>query len=160
MKQTNVLQILTYLFENYMQNDLQLTVNTDILFAKLEQMGFEPKVINHAFEWLDGLIEKQKTATSAPIPSHNSFRIFTELERLKIDLECQSLLYSLEKIGLLTPMMRELVIDRVIELNNDKVSLQQIKWITLMVLFNQTGAESALACMEQFILNEAFGLGH
>ena len=43
---------------------------------------------------------------------------------------------------------REVVIDRAMALDQDEVDLDDLKWVVLMVLFNQPGAEAAFAWME------------
>ena len=46
---------------------------------------------------------------------------------------------------------RELVIDRAMALDQDEIELDDLKWVVLMVLFNQPGSEAAFAWMESQI---------
>ena len=46
---------------------------------------------------------------------------------------------------------RELVIDRAMALDQDEIDLDDLKWVVLMVLFNQPGSEAAFAWMESQI---------
>jgi Smg protein len=50
--------------------------------------------------------------------------------------------------------LRELVLDRVMALETEDVDLDTIKWVILMVLFNQPGQEAAYAWVEDFIIND------
>ena len=43
---------------------------------------------------------------------------------------------------------RELVLDRAMALDQDELDLDDLKWVVLMVLFNQPGSEAAYAWME------------
>ena len=43
---------------------------------------------------------------------------------------------------------RELVLDRAMALDQDGIDLDDLKWVVLMVLFNQPGSEAAYAWME------------
>jgi Smg protein len=45
------------------------------------------------------------------------------------------------------------VLDRVMALDQDEIDVDDLKWVVLMVLFNQPGAEAAFAWME----NQIFG---
>lgn len=40
---------------------------------------------------------------------------------------------------------------------DDEIGIAQVKWVTLLVLFNQPEEETALACMERLVL-ELYGL--
>jgi Smg protein len=48
-----------------------------------------------------------------------------------------------------------MVIDRVMALDADDIDLEQLKWVVLMVLFNQPGREGAYAWMEDLVFEEA-----
>jgi Smg protein len=75
-------------------------------------------------------------------------------------VECRGFLLSLEQGGILSSETRELVIDRVMALEADDIGLQQLKWIILMVLFNQPGQEEAYACLEDMVFDEIPGYLH
>ena len=49
---------------------------------------------------------------------------------------------------------RELVIDRVMALDGDDVDLEQLKWVVLMVLFNQPDQEAAFTWLEDLVLQD------
>ncbi len=80
-------------------------------------------------------------------------RVFVEAEVDRLDRECLGFLMFLEQHGVLDGDQRELVIDRAMALDQDEVDLDDLKWVVLMVLFNQPGAEAAFAWME----NQIFG---
>ena len=63
-------------------------------------------------------------------------------------------LLVLERNGVLSADQRELVIDRAMALDLDEVALDDLKWVVLMVLFNQPGSEAAFAWMESQIFAE------
>ena len=79
---------------------------------------------------------------------------------LKLDLECRGFIYFLEQVGVLEPDNRELVIDRVMALDNEEVDLEQLKWIVLMVLFNKPGQEHSLAWMEDIVMDDVYSFVH
>jgi Smg protein len=45
-------------------------------------------------------------------------------------------------------------------LESDEVDLDQLKWVILMVLFNQPGQEAAVAWMEDLVLDEVVAQVH
>jgi Smg protein len=54
-------------------------------------------------------------------------------------------------MGVLNPASRELVIDRAMALENEDFDIEQLKWVVLMVLFNQPGEEAAYAWLEDLV---------
>ncbi len=66
----------------------------------------------------------------------------------KLDVESRGFLLFLEQQGILNTEQRELVLDRAMALDQEELDLDDMKWVVLMVLFNQPGAEAAYAWME------------
>ena len=66
----------------------------------------------------------------------------------KLDVESRGFLMFLEQHGVLDADQRELVLDRALALDQDELDLDDLKWVVLMVLFNQPGSEAAYAWME------------
>ena len=62
--------------------------------------------------------------------------------------EARGFLSFLEQHGILDAGQRELVVDRAMALDQDEIDLDDLKWVVLMVLFNQPGSEAAYAWME------------
>ena len=90
----------------------------------------------------------------APGAATRALRIFNSKEQARLDTDCRGYLLHLEHIGILSPDRRELVIDRLMALDADDVEIEQLKWVVLMVLFNQPGAEDAFAWMETQVFGE------
>jgi Smg protein len=70
------------------------------------------------------------------------------VEEARLDAECRGFLMFLEHNGILDALQRELVVDRVMALDQEEIDLDDLKWVVLMVLFNQPGQEAAFAWME------------
>ncbi len=152
----NVLDVLMYLFQNYMSDDMDAEPDRDTVQIELLEAGFPSVDIRHAFDWLEGLVEQQDTPV-ALLNGERAFRIYTEAESQKFDPECRGYLLFLETIGIVSPETREVIIDRIMALQTDDIDLYQLKWIVLMVLFNQPGQEEAYAWMEDMIFDEWSG---
>ena len=146
MKEETILDVLLYLFENYFYDDPDAVRDRDSLQAGLIQAGFSPAEISKAFDWLEELANQRPTL--AEPRANGPVRIFVEAEFDRLDRECLGFLMFLEQHGVLDADQRELVIDRAMALDQDEVDLDDLKWVVLMVLFNQPGAEAAFAWME------------
>lgn len=155
----NILDVLMYLFENYMNDEIEFDTDEESLRVELQEAGFQQAEITKAFQWLEGLVDKQ-SADDHALLNAASMRIYTPEESDKLDLESRGFLLFLEQTGVLDHNTRELVIDRVMALEADEIDLEQLKWVVLMVLFNQPGREAAFAWMEDLVFEEATGILH
>jgi Smg protein len=145
----NVLDLLIYLFENYMSTDDEPRPDRNTLKVELEKAGFAEPDIERALEWLDGLSGEQlgKVAEAA-------VRVFSSQELVRLDTDVRGYLMYLENVRILSGTERELVIDRLMALEADEIDIEQVKWVVLMVLFSQPGQESAYAQMEDLVFEE------
>lgn len=143
----NVFDVLIYLFQNYMDADEEQAPDPDILRDELLEAGFPNKEVNRAFEWLESLAEHHPIGSLSP----PSFRVFSPQEMSKLDTECRGFLMFLEQSGILSSTSRELVIDRLMALHEDPITLENLKWVVLMILFSQPSEEIAYARMENLV---------
>ncbi len=140
--------ILIYLFENYLDDNVDLFPNSHVIRNELLKAGFAFPAINLAFAWLESLDENDHCECET-----QAFRIFCESEKKHLDLECRNLLIFLEHSGILSPDNREIVIDRAMVLENEAIYLDELKWIVLMVLFTRSDDEIAYSRMEDIVYN-------
>jgi Smg protein len=145
-----IFDVLIYLFENYIEDEMDHFPDNDAIRTELLEAGFEQLEVNKAFNWLESLGEKH-----APISSSATFRIFSDQEQKKLDLECRNLLLFLEHSDILSPTNRELVIDRVMELENQEITLDELKWVVLMVLLSQAEDDIAFSRMENLVYEQS-----
>ena len=148
----NVLDILMYLLENYMEGELDESHDQASLKAELLRAGFPEMEIDKAFAWLEGLSASRESLRLGPGEAgQRAVRVFTARECERLDAECRGFLLFLERIGVLDPASRELVIARVMALETPEITLTDLKWVVLMVLFNQPGKEAAFAWMQDLV---------
>ena len=141
-----IFDVLIYLFENFMEDDMDRLPDNDAIRTELLEVGFEQLEIMKAFDWLDSLTENAVITST-----QSTFRIFSEPEQRKLDLECRDLLLFLEHSGILSPANRELVIDRAMDLADNNITLDELKWIVLMVLLSQADDALAFSRMEDLV---------
>ena len=151
----NVIDILMYLFEHCVDYEQGGMPDEEALRDHLDHAGFQHNDIDKAFAWLEGLAQAREFAEQSTCSqSQRAIRILTVDEQYKLDSECRGFLLFLEQSGILDPISRELVIDRAMALETSEIDLNQLKWIVLMVLFNQPGQEAAYAWMEDLLFDD------
>lgn len=149
----NVLDILMYLFEHCFDTESNSMQDEKDLRNQLDNAGFHNRDVDKAFHWLEELDIARESSFDAPL-SDRAVRIYNQQECNKMDIECRGFLIFLEQTDILDPATRELVIDRAMALESNEVDLQQLKWVILMVLFNQPGQEAAFAWIEDLIFDD------
>ncbi|MGC2458018.1 MAG: DUF494 domain-containing protein [Gallionellaceae bacterium] len=126
--------ILMFLFESYFHAGSY--PDSEKLSLKLSAVGFEEEEIRHALTWLTDL--KQLTHADYPAVINNSgARCFADLELQRISPEAFRFIAFWEQSRMITPVEREMILDRSVALHQDNLPLNQVKLITLMVLWNQ-----------------------
>jgi Smg protein len=150
----SVVDVLMFLFERYLGDDElnetgRVTDERDRIQIRLEEMGFHNHEINQAFDWLEDLAELQDGEQTILV-KETSTRIYSEEEKKLISMESIGFLNFLEQTSILTPVTRELILDRVVALGTP-LDEEQLKWIIMIVLHTQPGEENTLALMEDFI---------
>ncbi len=155
--------ILMYLFENLIHDESEFRVDQDELTEELVRAGFHHDEIYKALSWLEKLAELQETDQKpylAGLSTTPVTRIYTHLEQMRLDTECQGFLLFLQQINVLDDSTREMVIDRVMEIESQEFGLEDLKWVVLMVLFNVPGKENAYAQMEDLLFETPTGPLH
>jgi len=159
MKET-MLDVLMFLFENYLENEIEVDSDQEVIRSALLDAGFPGDEIGKAFHWLEHLAINAESMKTEPVSCVPCTRIYVAEETDRMDLQCRGFLAFLEQAGVLDPQTRELVVDRVMALEAGGVDLEQLKWVVLMVLFNQPGKEQVYAFMEDLVLDRSSGRLH
>ena len=149
------LDVLMYVFETYLETHKVESPDKDnkTIVTEMLKAGFQVKEIDGALGWFTELSKIQDYFCQAEAClSKQAFRIFTEYEKNKINVEARSFLLFLERSDVIDPVSRELIIDRVMALNEPRVGVPEIKWVGLMVLFSQAQRTEQLTVLEELIL--------
>jgi len=126
--------ILIFLFESYFHAGRY--PNSDKLSRKLSAAGFEDEDINLALTWLSGL-EQLNNADYPSAINTSSGRYYADFEIKRISFEARRFLTFLEQNKIISPVEREMILDRAVALSRENLSLDKVKLIVLMVLWNQ-----------------------
>jgi Smg protein len=144
--------ILVFLFEDYFHAGAYPDQET--LSKRLSAAGFDSRDISQALTWLSGLERVGKSGTRTnPNPS-KGFRFYTEPELIALTAEARGFLLFLESAGVISLLQRELIIERVVALEEPAVDLEKVKLIVLMVLWNQNETLDSLVLEELISPNQ------
>jgi Smg protein len=145
--------ILVYLFENCQQ--AELAYDRERVAKKLSAAGFEDSDISETLHWLAGVLRAPQTVDTVLPDPRTSFRAYAPRELAKLDAGCRGFLITLEHSGILTPQTRELVVERSLAASGATLTLEQLKLIVLMVLWNQQTPTSQLLAEDLFSTSHA-----
>ncbi len=150
----SMVDVLIYLYENYMDGEVHPPIDQDELEEELSEAGFSGDDIRKALDWLDDLV------LGAELPQYHphtcgSMRLYTQAECERLDAAARGLLLFLEQGGILDPVNRELVIDRVLAIDHTQITVDEVKWVVLLVLLNRPGLEHAFSQMEEMVYSDA-----
>ena len=141
-----VIDVLMYIFSSYADQDDALPDDRDGIEADLRSAGFDSLEISKAFEWLDGLAQAEHDSDSQE--SAHAVRVLAPEESARLAYNAQGFLIFLEQSGVLTPKLREMVINRVMALeSSSEVDIEELKWVVMMVLFNSSDEQDENALM-------------
>ena len=137
--------VLVFVYENYAQGDA--CPRPQQLGRKLTAVGFAADEIAEALTWLDGLHQASHSpdlALTTPLlpapanafPASDSLRVYSVAEQDHLGAECLGFVSFLETAGVLTPVMREIVLDRAMATHGNPVILDDLKIILLMVYWS------------------------
>jgi Smg protein len=149
----NIVDVLIYLYENYMEGDTTPPQDQRELRDELDQAGFSIEDIERAFQWLDELAEQQ-SSPGVRASMGSSFRCFSEQEVQRLDTDARGLVLFLEQNDILDQESRELVIERALALDAPEIGVEELKWVVLLVLMNRPGRETAFAHMEDLVFSD------
>jgi len=151
----SVLDILIYVFDRYMLDEVPEVPEREHLVRDLERAGFAQANVERALDWLADLA-CERDRPPLPLSTKDkgrgpTVRIFSDGELARLSTECRGFLFTLERLGILSPQQREIVIERMLALDADELDTEQLKWVVLMVLSSQPGQELAFQRLEDLV---------
>ena len=132
-----MIEVLVYLFENYYQSENY--PDHDTLSRKLHAAGFENEDISEALDWLNGLAKWKTGNLPEGLEASGSHRAYSKIELDKLSAEARGFLVFLESARILSPLLRELIIERAMAIEAETVGLDKLKVIVLIALWTHRG---------------------
>jgi len=102
----NVLDVLMYLFETYVDAEDEPEPDQSELRSELSRAGFADAEIERALVWLDDLTGQQDSLPYGNQTAHGT-RIYNDFEHERLDACCRGYITYLEQIGILSPPQRD-----------------------------------------------------
>jgi Smg protein len=141
--------VLVYLYETYNQSDA--CPDSEALTKKLSAIGFEEDEISKALGWLKDLTQATNGLSPSPATQTSGFRIYAEQESSILGSAAIGFVHFLELANVLSPMQREVVVERALAASDTQISLEKFKVIVLMVLWSQGKEPDSLVLDELFL---------
>lgn len=147
----NMLDILVFLFDNYLGPQAGVDQDDQSLANELEEAGFDFDEITKAFDWLGGLKEEDLDWQSTA----GAVRVFCEAEQQRLDVEARGFLMTLEASKIISPGLREKILDAVMRLELEQVTLglKTFKRIVGLVLMNTPEMDNHLPEIEAMVFD-------
>ena len=121
---------------------------------ELEAAGFDNDDIEEAFDWFSQLkAMSDKIPQAIDAKENTNLRIFTEKEYKKISSEGLGFILFLEQAKVLNSIEREIIIDRAMALNQNIISIDEVRWVVMMALWNN-GKENDYLFVEDALYNK------
>ena len=128
-------ELLIYMFENYLSSKNYIDYNN--ISLELKAAGFDNEDIEDAFDWFSQLkAMSDKNPTEKRSFQNENLRIFTDKEYKKIAADGLGFVLFLEQAKVLTPSEREIIIDRAMALNQNIITIDEVRWVVMMALWN------------------------
>ena len=136
-------EVLVFVYENYWHGDACPELHQ--LGRKLSAVGFEADDISQALQWLDGLniashhtelIDIGQSSPEHHPESAQSLRVYSVAEQDRLGAACLGFIRFLETADVLSPHMREIVLDRAMAAATQPIDLDDLKIIVLMAYWS------------------------
>ncbi|MFI4954515.1 MAG: DUF494 family protein [Gammaproteobacteria bacterium] len=150
-----MLNVLLYLFEHQLINDETFTDDLVETQQQLIAEGFPPQSIQQALRWLKELQYQHREAVLINNFAADSIRVWLPEEQHKLSADGMAFLLKLESQGVITPELREVIIDRAMALAAPMVDVYQLKWIVLIVMYHYQQEDFSVPWLEHVLLNES-----
>ena len=143
-------EVLVFMFENYIAH--HALPDNDIMTQELTAAGFEQSDIVGAVDWFHVMKTRLIKPPTDYAHQHTSMRIFSEIEYKKISLESISFLIFLQQANVINDVERDLIVDRAMALKQEKIKIEEMRWITMIALWN-AGREKDYLFVEDALFN-------
>lgn len=170
-------EVLVFVYENYWRGDA--CPQLEQLGRKLSARGFDADEIRDALQWLDGLtlatqgiqltreagdpssatVAARDSGESPLAQAADSMRIYSTAEQDHLGAECLGFISFLESSDVLSPGLREIVLERAMAAPGDPVGLDELKIIVLMVYWS-TGIEPDALVLDELCDNNNARVAH
>jgi uncharacterized protein Smg (DUF494 family) len=141
------LDVLLYLFEYYSEEPGLSKSNETQIRNELVLAGFKKDAIEHVMDWVD-VFNKSPNKINIEKPKKYSVRVLSDSEKSLINEECQNYITRLERFGLLPPLKREVLIDKLTSIGFEPLDIEVVKALSILMLFQEPNIDVKLNTIE------------
>ncbi|MBU0455282.1 MAG: DUF494 domain-containing protein [Gammaproteobacteria bacterium] len=159
-----MIEVLTYLFDSYfdtnaLQNNYEDQAIDDMKREVIEA-GFQTQSVDETLLWFRTLKKLLRLVKKIKKVTRGTFRILTDEEQKRLSVDAQEYLLSLERIGVLNAVMREVVLDRLMALDEVFLDVKDVKVVVFMVLYYCPSMSKSLQLLEDILFSEDKSVVH
>lgn len=143
-------EVLVFIFENYYAN--HSTTDNATIEQELSEAGFDQHDILGAFDWYNQMKVMLDDTRINYSHSARAMRLFTNSEIKKINQESLGFITFLQQASVIDDTERDLIIDRAMALKQGTISIEEVRWITMIALWNK-GREKDYSFVEDALFN-------
>lgn len=132
------------LIVNHLLNDMDLVEDEKEIIENLMLAGYDLKEIQAAYSWVQNIaftckpdIKPKQVSTKS-----SSFRVLSHEENYYFTPEAFGFLIKLHDFGIIDDFLREEIIERAMLLSSDEIGLEEIKLVTILMLFDYSKIDS------------------
>lgn len=143
-------EVLVFMFENYFAK--HALPDNEVMAQELFAAGFDQSDISGAVNWFHEM--KSMLAQSPAVYSHQGtgLRMFSESELKKINTESIGFVLFLQQANVINDVERDLIIDRAMALKQKHISIEEMRWVAMIALWNE-GREKDYLFVEDALFN-------
>lgn len=150
----STLDLLISAVDHILSDKSQVPSNSAIAEA-LSDAGMSSPKVKSTLAWFEGLIDvREQTESFWAKHSDNHNRVFSIEEQNKLSSAARHFLVQLESMNVVSPELRERIIDSAMTCDQKTITLSQIEWIAALILANQKLPDSSEGELRQV---NAFG---
>ena len=143
-------EVLVFMFENYFAHHAM--PDADVMGQELSAAGFEQTDIDRAFDWYDEMKYRLTQPDIKYSHQYSGMRVFSETELKKINTESIGFVMFLQQANVINDMERDLIVDRAMALKQQEITVEEMRWITMIALWNE-GREKDYLFVEDAFFN-------
>jgi Smg protein len=143
-------EVLVFMFENYFAH--HALPDDKVLEQELSAAGFEKNDILGAFDWFQEMKSRLNTTENSYSHATTAMRAFTNSELKRIDTESRGFVIFLQQANVINDVERDLIIDRAMALKQAEIKIEEMRWISMMALWNK-GREKDYLFVEDAFFN-------
>ena len=143
-------EVLVFMFENYFAHHTM--PDSDVMEQELSAAGFERTDIVGAFNWYQEMKVRLTQPDITYSYTNSGMRVFSDVELKKINTESIGFIVFLQQANVINAMERDLIVDCAMALKQPIITIEEMRWITMIALWNE-GREKDYLFVEDAFFN-------